>query len=867
MEQQHFGVANIAISGDEEKGLAYVIEAQALLRIALEQMRVRQITQFSMQRRFSDDVYCYVVCAAGLNMVRIVAGYGESPQGPGEPLKYPVDIPDFLSGAVNNGLLQTVTPPAPAQPYDVMSQFHPTLACAKLLSMPQNFQTVKRLTVEPYDDFQGDLSAPEDSPQRYSQYRKLKPTMYSGRMKRVVQVLMGFGKQEVDGNRETSIYDSTDPKPKSKKKPPALTTYQKDVQKKGLQIRYDWRFMRTHGITTAADGRLWLVEVGITQGVLAYPLPLNAKTQDPTFRDKLTKMGDTAGLAVLDELGGWPTGETLPEAEQVDAWVRAGKLLRLCSADDMGVFYNLASAYGSWMGWAFSLDGGEAHNTGYYYDSDGVMHGVHYMVPLSIGGTTDPEDHPERKAMVAGFEAIRSKNPDTVDAAKFKVNRLDDFDYGVLLEVFNATNNGPQLALDQIDAMTLPPIAAGNAHLSKVMDGYLYNASKTGNLIKFPEPEIGLLLSVQMRPNSARAMRVGSAKRCDTTVHVHFRENELKWVKYYRDPDGSGVQGGTTNDYEECMYVGTWTSHTDSGTLKVTNALYSNDMDDRAEYPAGSSDTKIVSIDMGYSSIQVADDIMFPAYGHATRYKRFKRTTTTKTITGQGLNTGIIVPFYDREAYYYASYLTDQGSSTSIAYQYTYLTDPYSCNTWRNFPGYIGTWYGTPGVDGGWWLAKAVQHPNGCGGVTARTVWANPTAPIYSPTDCGDYADSGPWCFVCDNIDNMMYQIPEPPLPPDTNVSPPVAAHLKVFLCATDGPILTFMNDAPSSFGQWPLHSPDANDGISSDQYAECTHNAMGGADVMRYSTNVNAGLTVRGAPDWPGIESGTLTFVGVVDG
>jgi hypothetical protein len=160
-----------------------------------------------------------------------------------------------------------------------------------------------------------------------------------------------------------------------------------------------------------------------------------------------------------------------------------------------------------------------------------------------------------------------------------------------------------------------------------------------------------------------------------------------------------------------------------------------------------------------------------------------------------------------------------------------------------------------------------VQHPNGCGGVTARTVWANPTAPVYSPTECSDYADSGPWCFVCDNMDNMMYSIPAPALPPATNVTSPAAAHLKVYLCAADGPILTLLNDAPSSFGVWPLHSPQGDPNFSADQYAECTHNAMGGADLMRYSTNVNGSLFVRGGPNWPGIESGTLTFIGVVDG
>ena len=866
MDQPHFGVANVAISGDTEKGLAYVTQAQSLLRSTLEQLRVRGLKQLTQQQRFADDVYCYVVCAGGYNMVRIVADYSGSSATATQAVKYPVDVPDFVSGAVVNGAIVTVPATDTVPAHDTLSQFHPTTQCANFLGLPPGFQTIDRLTVKPFGDFDGDVGG-SNFQGEFSQYRKLKPTLYSGRMKRLVQALMGFGRQRTRGAAQTSIYDTSKPITTSKTKPPSLTGYEREVAQSGLQIRYDWRFSRTHGITAAADGKLWLVEIGVTQGVIAYPLPLNEHTTGLAFRAKLDALADTDGLSLLDEFGGFPTGETFPPAEQIDAWVRAGKVLRLCTHEDMAVFYDYVSSYSSWMGWAFNLDGSEAHNTAYYYDDNDVMHGVHYMVPISIGQSEDVKVKPETNALRVAFNSIASSNKDIVDAAKYKLDRLDVYQLGIASDLLKATNNGPQIALNYVDSLELSPIASGSAHLSKVMDGYLFNPSKTGNLIKFPEPEINLLLSVDMRPGTIVGRANGATKRCDTTVHVFFADNELKWVKYYRDPDGTGKDGGHTDDYEECMYVGIWSAQDTSGRITVSNALYTNDVDDRAEYAGSQTDTIIKSIDLGYYKVSVSDDITNPGYGHLTRAKRFKRTTTIDTVTAECMATGVIVPFYDREAYLYAYFHTDQGRNHQVGYSYTTLTDPYSCRTWRNFPGYIGNWIDLG--SGNYQLNRGAQHPDGCGPVTARTVWENPAAPNYDPYTCGDYADSGPWCFVCDNADNKLYEIPPPTLPAAVNQSTPGKSQYQVTLVTgtSFGPIKTYYNGNASSFGDWPLHSPLGDPNFSSDQYAEETHNVMGSADVMRYSSNVNGPFAILGGPAYGGIESGTLTFIGVIDG
>lgn len=863
--QPHFGIANISISGDVEAGLGYIHEAQALLRIVLEQMRVRHLQQFSMQRSFDDKCYAHVTCAGGYNLVRIVCGQPQaSGQQPFEP-KFPVDVPDFLSGVVEGGTLTTVPANALQAQYDVLNNFCPTQPCAKLFGLPFAPQPMRRLAVEPADGF-GSLQSPNEF-QRYSQYVRLKPTMYSGLMKRLVQTLMGFGFQNSRGKRETSIYDLTKPKAKvSRKQRVSITPYQQSVQQHGLQILYDWHFSRTHGLVPAADGKLWIVEISITQGVIAMPLPLNANSMKPEFRAKLEAMGDDAGLAVLDQFGGFPTGEGFPPTEQISAWLRAGKLIRLCTKDELAPFYQ-CSSYSDEMGWAFNLSGTEAHNTAYYYDNQNVMHGVHYMVPIYIGSSESVTPNASAAGLKKAFKTLRS-NPqykDSVDAALWKLDRLSDFDLQDAAELNDGSSSGLIAAFKYVDGLDLGGIATATGHLSLSDDGYLYNPSKTGNLIKFPDADLGLLRSIQMRPDIPNP--IAASKLCDTMVHVFFAGDEMKWVKYYRNPFGS-LQGSHDDDFEDCMYIGSWSSHDDNGTIAVTDALYTNDLDDRAELPGSSSDTIITGTDMGYQEVYVIDDITFPAYGTLSRKKRFRIKTETRTISGEGLGTGVIVPFYDREAYYYAKLYTDHGTSHSISYDYKELVDPYSCSTWRNFPGYIGQWVEI-GNGGDYRLIRAVQHPNGCGPVTDRTVWANPEAPVYSPGPCSDIADSGPWCHTCDDADRMTYSIPSPPQPPSLYESTSGTLSIKVWLVADGnfGQLLTYSQDDVAGFGDWPLHSPQTDPNFSSDQYAEETHNAMGEAAVIRYSATVNAGVVLRGGPQLPGTTAGSLTYIGVLDG
>lgn len=862
MREPADGIVRLEISGDIERGQGYVPLALGLLHRTQERMRVGGLAQLSAQMRFDADAYGYVVIAGGINAVHIVAGTG--PESLVESIDQDVvEISDFLSGTVQNGFIAEVPADPPRPAYKALASFHPTASCADRFKLPPAYQTVRRLAVLPHADLQSELQNPNDSsPNVYSQYTRLKPTMFSGTMRHLVQALMGFGKPSRKGGKASSIYDEQKVR-KDGSPAPQPTPYQRAAARDGVQIRFDWRFSRTHGITYAADGRAWLVEIGITQGILAVPLPLNPSTTTATFRRRIEDKGDEEALDILDRYGGFPTGEGFPPSEQIEAWIRAGRVLRLQTHDDLKPFYDHTS-YSSQLGWAFNQRGDEAHNTAWRYGDDDVQRGVHYMVPIQIGATA-PVKVPDGAAQLRkAFGKLSGGDyKDRMAAAMWKVDRLSDFQ---MRWAMSALDRSAAEAFEYVDGLVLEPIAAASAHLSRVSEGPLWYPprakAETGYIIRFPEPTIGLLVAHSMKPASDAAPMPA---RCDTTLHVFFDGNELKWVKFFQD-NGAGAKGGTTNDFEPCMYIGHWSEHGDSGDLRVPPMFYTNDLDDREELAGTTSDSNTKGEDLGYCAIVCNDSIVNPSEGTATRRKRFRLTTETITLYSPSLATGVAVPFYEREGYYYAVQRTHQGRLRTVSAKHVELVDPWYCNYKRNFPGYYGIYAGEGTAEDPWRPVRLFDV-NGYGPNEYRT--ANPDSPLYDGSaSCADEADSGPWVQGGDNLDVMAYSIPEPPLPPPVIESTPPGGQYDVFLVASGGLGATRVSSVEStSFGLWPLFTPDRQDGFSADQYAEATQNVAGRATSVRCSSNLNDTLRLLGTPAWPGMERGFLTYIGVIHG
>lgn len=845
MDARQWGIAGIAIEGDQLAGQQYVPRAKSLLRHLTERVELGGIQTASDFVRLDDNAYVYGSVAMGIRRAVIVVDTPEqAPAKKPQRLVVP-DVPDFYSGAVLNGYLPAppvTTPPTPL----TLQTFWPTTACARLFGLVQNPQNVTKLTVKPFASF-GELAAPENSTRVYSQYTKLKPTMYSGRMRQVVQLLMGYGRQAKE-----SIYDKAEPKvgatPRERARK-ALSQYQSEVAANGLQIRYDWRFQRTHGITTAADGRLWLVEIGLTRGILAMPLDYHPVSQLPAFRDKLVQMGDEAGLFALDELGGFPTGETLP-VSAIDSWVRAGRVLRLATYEQMAPFYN-KGAFSSALGWAFSLTGNEAHNTCVTHDDDGFQTAYHYACRLLIGAmrtTTKPANGPALKARFSA-QASDERYP----AVMWKIDHLTDEQVGSWIR----QQEPAAFLFDQLDAFQNTILASGSGGLYEQERGRLYKKGKEAQYdLKFPSPELGYLVSWDMQSEQA------FHGRCDTTVHVFFAGDQLKYVKFFND-QSTIPWSNNQDDSDGCELIGVFTRTTEAGIMALPTMVYSNDFDDRDEFPTARTVTITTGVSLGYSSITAVDDIVYPPAAHISRTKRFKVDIHTETTQGEGRSSAMVVPFYDRCAYYYAVAKSHSVHTVSTGSAYRYQADPWSAFTWRNFPGYTGNYAGD--INNGHWV-RLDQHPDGCGPVTARTVRA-PGAVYDGGGLCDDFADSGPWIGTCDNADARLYQIPEPPLPESTYVDNSRDVAITAYLVndSSFSPSMSqnVVKDPGSAAYPWFTMSPDPESLAT--QYIDVCHNAFGPSNVMRYFDAPNGNVLVRGGPVPPGLAGTNTTFIGAV--
>lgn len=844
------GVSSIVIEGDQAAGQIYVPRAQKLLRRLVERMNLGGVQTASDFVRLDDTAYCYGIVSHAVQKAIIVVEGSREEQTPALPPAVVPQVPDFYSGAVMGGTIPeppVTTPPTPR----ALANFWPTPACAALFELNTGLQTTPKLAVEPADEFAGDLGPPENyQGPTFSQYVKLKPTMYSGAMRWVVQLLMGFGRQA-----KKSLYDRTKPDIGTirdrKKATLQPTAYQKQVQKDGLQIRYDWRWHRTHGIARGADGELWLVEIGTTRGVLAMRLPMNETSQLTEFRQKLEDMGDGAGLYALDHLGGFPTGEGFP-ATAMDSWIRAGRVLQLATTDDMDAFYQHGT-FSSVLGWAFNDSGTEAHNTCVSYDDDFFQTAYHYAMFFNIGALVEIDPQPDASALKARFNA--QQGDDRYQAVMWKIGRLSRSQTREFLERGGAVS----FIFDDLDALVLDPQAPGSANLSLQESGRLYKLGRLAQYdLKFPSPELGYLVSWDMQPGISVARFHG---RCDTTVHVFFDGDQLKYVRFFNDQQT--VPWETVDDDSDgCKLMGTFTRTEEHGTLGLPIMVYSNDIDDRDRLASSRSVVVGVGTYMGYARATVADDIIYPPSGHLSRVARFKYFTDSKSWSGEGLSSAMVVPFYDRCAFLYAKGYSKQAYSHSTSYQYKELGDPWSCDTWRNFPGYTGHYAGD--INNGHWITLA-QHPDGCGPVTARTVRA-PGAYYSSNGPCSDFADKGPWCNTCDNAESLVYTIPPPPLPPSTNVTDNNTVEITSWIVNASGltPLKIAVKNKPaiSAANPWFIMSPDPETNLT--QYAEATNNAFGDSPVMRYYDQPNGSVLTRGGPQPPGF-TGNTTFVGVV--
>ena len=241
---------------------------------------------------------------------------------------------DVLSGVVQGGSIIAGDP-------DVLRDFKPTVQCWSYPLKKREGTSTTAFHDEPILAIDAHANAGVSG----SQYTDLCSSMYSGLMAKAVQVILGIGKQKPTDD--------------------------------GVQVKYDYRWARCHGIAKGADGKSWLIEISQAEGVLAMLLPLIKGTSG--FAGNPQKvLSETVKL-----FKGIPSGDTFPTGAALTAAITAGTVLRLKTASDMNVAFG-KTAFTPTLGWSFNDIGTEAHNT-CYTNVAGVQTSYHYRLDVTIG--------------------------------------------------------------------------------------------------------------------------------------------------------------------------------------------------------------------------------------------------------------------------------------------------------------------------------------------------------------------------------------------------------------------------------------------------------------------------------------------------
>lgn len=212
-----------------------------------------------------------------------------------------------------------------------------------------------------------------------SQYRHVAPSMYSGKMAKLVQILLGYGTRIALPTTVAAVYR------------PFENT-------EGAQVQYDYRWLRCHGIVVASDGADWLVEISEKNGVIAVPLDIIPGSK------KKARAGTAYGEA-MRLFSGLPSGACFAEDSLIPGLISSGDILQLMAPSGLDDVFTKES-FSSAMGWSFNDTGSEARNTCWsstagisagspfehmkWHPYDVLSH--HYKLTLTIGGTVSPED-------------------------------------------------------------------------------------------------------------------------------------------------------------------------------------------------------------------------------------------------------------------------------------------------------------------------------------------------------------------------------------------------------------------------------------------------------------------------------------------
>ena len=572
-----------------------------------------------------------------------------------------------------------------------------------------------------------------------TQYVLQRPTWYSGAMAEVIQIVGGYGRQDFENlplspleqtrfKLPAKVYENIIGEIDQVRLPGYLGVPDKDGQ-----FQYDYKHSLCNTVSFDSNNKPWLTNID-SSGVYVMPLPVIPATTTFAFRNYIVEMGDEELLKILDRFGGLPSGEKFPSGNDLQTWLRAGVVVKVCDTSD---FYQHSAMYLA-CGWSFNSRGTEGFNTCWNYAANGLLHVHGYKMRLSlqsaenegrIGSVTLSQENTEiiGRYISAVKQRLSDSSPRDI-AIHYKLRRMKESD---LLDRARTAVNSNEVSEDEInylDALTLDPIAKHSGNVARVSSGPVYygglNPLGMGR-IKFPNLfGTGCESFIMISPDYN-----GDFVRSDTIMFGCYVDDQLKVIKFFSD--NRKFYREVESTFDEVMIVGSWDKTETIGNSGLQGFVYTSDFDDRQEIAPQTVYTYITGQDMGYGGYRFQTPGIFSRVGSLSRTRYYKNITKVKTTSGFDFDVGACVPVFMRDAMLYAYQDSTSGTSESEKHTQGSVADPTSYQLWC---------YDSIFHNDGWTGSGCIGDPPSINGTPVYV-----DTMIYNPTIYSDFADSGNW--------------------------------------------------------------------------------------------------------------------------
>lgn len=664
----------------------------------------------------------------------------------GKPEDYPFidrgiarsEIPMFLSGRIMRHQVKTVADDGEIEPVRIRltEQCRRRLGGYKPEKMAVKDIELRRFAIKYHPKFK--YFEPEYTGiYTFTQYTKLIPTWYSGAMSEVVQVAMGFGAQQPadpqtgDDRKDRAEHLHMMLPPKVSREIEnelsnlRMPCFEGMPDEEG-QIKYEYKPSGNNGVAFGEDGKPWLLSID-HRGVFAMPLPVIPATTTEAFAEYIEENGDTEIKYLLDKYGGIPTGEPFPIGNDLEAWRRAGAVVRVCDTAD---FYSHESLYMA-CGWSFNSKGSAAFNTCIEYSDDGLKYVHGYQATFYLGKLegkagmlpkswhqAEEESGGSLSKHLANLYSQINDNTHRSRAIKYKLRRYSGEQLLAMFKSGGASAN-------YWDALEVAPIATHSGSVARVYSGPVHFPGKihlAAGWIKFPEfTGKGCESFMFINPDYE-----GPAVKCDTVMFGAYINDELCTIRYFYDE--RKFKKSEDSSFDDLMILGQWEKTTTTGVTGLSGHAYTNWADDRKETSDSKTITSVTGRPIGYGEPAWNTPPLLFTRGGLGRSWYYEHETQIESESFGSVSTGALVPVYARDSINYAYAKGADNWNWSLETSMKGMADPTSYSIWTYDP--IFHWIGGTG--------KGEPRPT-------IGEWVYLDEMNYTPFPGSEYADSGNW--------------------------------------------------------------------------------------------------------------------------